>query len=93
MTTLPEMMPVSELRQDAATTIKRLQHSRNPIVITQRGRATAVLMSIESYERDEEERQLLRRLAKGKQEIQDGQGHTLDDVLAEANAILNNKPA
>ena len=93
MTVLPEIIPVSDLRQDAAATLKRLEHSRDPIVITQRGRAAAVLMSVESYERAEQERLLLRRLAKGEQEIQNGQGHDLDDVLADAEALLSDTPA
>lgn len=93
MTALPEIIPVSDLRQDAAATLKRLEHSRDPIIITQRGRATAVLMSIESYERAEEERLLLRRLAKGEQEIRSGHGHALDDVLAETEAFLNHETA
>ncbi|MBF0401108.1 MAG: type II toxin-antitoxin system Phd/YefM family antitoxin [Magnetococcales bacterium] len=93
MPVLPEIIPVTDLRQDAAATIKRLEHSHAPIVITQRGRAAAVLMSIDSYERAEEERLLLRRLAKAEQEIQDDQGHSLDDVLAEATALLTNKSA
>ncbi|MBF0623863.1 MAG: type II toxin-antitoxin system Phd/YefM family antitoxin [Magnetococcales bacterium] len=88
MAILPEMIPVSDLRQDAAATLKRLEHSRDPIVITQRGRAAAVLMSIDTYERGEEERLLLRRLAKGYQEIQSGQGHALEDVLGAAEALL-----
>jgi prevent-host-death family protein len=88
MTVLPEMIPVSDLRQDAASTLKRLEHSRNPIVITQRGRAAAVLMSVESYERSEEERRILMRLAKGEKEIQEGKGRSLEDVLARAGRLL-----
>ena len=93
MAVLPEMIPVSDLRQDAAATLKRLETSNAPIVITQRGRAAAVLMSVESYEYAKEERLLLRRLAKGEQEIQEGKGRDLDDVLASAEALLNGKPA
>ncbi|MBF0420707.1 MAG: type II toxin-antitoxin system Phd/YefM family antitoxin [Magnetococcales bacterium] len=93
MAVLPEMVPVSDLRQDAAATLKRLEHSRDPIVITQRGRAAAVLMGIEAYERGEEERLLLRRLVKGDQEIQSGQGHSLEEVLGEAEAFLHRESA
>ncbi|MBF8274634.1 MAG: prevent-host-death family protein [Magnetococcales bacterium] len=70
MTVLPEMIPVSDLRQDAAATLKRLEYSRDPIVITQREQAAAVRMSIKSYERSEKERQLLLRLLKAENKIQ-----------------------
>ena len=39
-------------------------------------------------ERRERERQVLRLLVRGEQEIAAGDGHDLDDVLAEADAIL-----
>jgi len=91
MAAVPEMIPVSNLHQDAAATLKRLEDSQEPIVITQGGRAAAILMSVESYERAEEERQLLLRLAKGEQEIQNGRGHDLNEVLAKSKALLESK--
>lgn len=55
-----DIIPVTDLRQDAAAALKRVRSSRQPVVITQRGRATAVILSIEAYERSEHERELLR---------------------------------
>ena len=88
MPKVPNIIPVTDLRQDAAAALKRLQASRQPVVITQRGRAAAVLLSIEEYERGEHERQLLRVLARGEQEIAAGKGFDLDAVLAEADTLL-----
>jgi len=39
MSRVPEIVPITDLRQDAAAVIRRLQGSREPMVITQRGRA------------------------------------------------------
>ncbi len=89
---LAAIIPVTDLRQDAAAALKRLKASREPVVITQRGRAAAVLLSVEAYERGERERELLRLLAKGEQEIAAGKGFDLDDVLAEADALLAGGP-
>lgn len=88
MGTLPVMIPVTDLRQDAAAVLKRVQSSPEPLVITQRGRAAAVLLSVDAYERVEHERKLLRDLVRGEQEIAAGVGHDLDDVLAEADTLL-----
>ena len=68
--------------------LKRVRKSRDPVVITQRGRAAAVLLSVDSFERSEQERQLLRALARGDKEIRAGHGHDLDSVLAEADRML-----
>ena len=88
MPKVPDIMPVTDLRQDAAAALKRVRASKEPLVITQRGRAAAVMLSVEAYERGEHERQLLMQLARGEKEIAAGKGHDLDDVLEEADALL-----
>ena len=85
---LANIIPVSELRQDAAKIMKRVRNSREPVVITQRGRAAAVLISVESYEQSEHEKDILRLLAKGEKEIELGEGYELDAVLLEADRLL-----
>ena len=85
---IPDIIPVTDLRQDAASILKRLQDSVDPLVITQRGRAIAVIQSIDTYEKSEHERELLRLLAVGEKEIADGEGHTLTSVFKEADALL-----
>jgi prevent-host-death family protein len=88
MQRVPKIVPVTDLRQDAAAVLKRLRTSAEPLVITQRGRAAAVLISLEAYERSRQERELLRQLARGEKEIGAGGGHSLDAVLREADALL-----
>jgi hypothetical protein len=46
------------------------------------------MLSIEAYERAEYERGLLRVLARGEREIVAGKEHSLNQVLAEADALL-----
>lgn len=88
MATVPEIIPVTDLRQDAAAVLKRVQAAHQPLVITQRGRAAAIMLSVEAYERGEHERQLLRLLVRGEHEITTGTGYDLDEVLAEADTLL-----
>ena len=91
MTRVPKIVPITDLRQDSSAVLKRVRSSREPVIITQRGRAAAVLLSVEEYERTENERQILLLLARGEKEIAQGAGHTLDDVLAEADRLLAGK--
>jgi prevent-host-death family protein len=88
MANVPDIIPITDLRKDAAAALKRVKSSRQPVVITQRGRAAGVLLSLEAYERNEQERQLLHVLARGEQDIKAGKGFDLDEVLAEADALL-----
>lgn len=91
MPKVSDIIPVTDLRQDAAAALKRMRESGRPIVITQRGRAAAVMVSVEAYEASEHERQLLRLLAKGDREIAAGKGYALDAVLADADQLLARK--
>jgi len=88
MSPLPIILPISELRQDAAGVIKRATATHEPVFVTQRGRATAVLMDAASYARGQHELELLRVLARGEAEIAAGVGHSLASVMAEADALL-----
>jgi prevent-host-death family protein len=88
MPKLPRIVPITDLRQDAAAVLERVKDSAEPIVITQRGRAAAVLLSPEVFERSEQERQMLRALARGERDIRKNRGVDLDRVLAEADDIL-----
>ena len=88
MPRLPEIVPITDLRQDSSAVLERVRSSREPVIITQRGRAAAVMVSVEEYERSENERQILLLLARGEKEIAQGKGHKLEDVLAEADRLL-----
>ena len=88
MSKVPNIVPITDLRQDATAIVKRAASSREPVFITQRGRATAVMVSLEAYEHTQHELELLRLLACGEQEIAAGKGYALDVVLAEADSLL-----
>lgn len=89
MAKVPEIIPISDLRQDAAAVLKRVRNSHEPLIVTQRGRAAAVMLSVKSYEQVDYERQLLRQLLRGEREIAAGDGYDIESVLAEADSLLS----
>ncbi|MFP4573139.1 MAG: type II toxin-antitoxin system Phd/YefM family antitoxin [Desulfobacterales bacterium] len=90
---LSNIIPVSDLRQNAARLLKQLKKSDEPLIITQRGRATAVIIWVDAYEKLEREKEILRLLAKGDIEIEAGLGYDLDSVLAEADSLPAGDPS
>lgn len=88
MARLPKIVPITDLRQDSASVLKRVRESNEPVVVTQRGRAAAVLLSVDSFERRERERELLKILARGERDIRDGHVHDFDDVFSEIDSVL-----
>jgi len=88
MSAMPNIVPISELRQDASAIVKRASASGDPVFITQHGRASAVLISAGAYESTQRELEILRILAQGEADIESGVGFDLDVVMAEADALL-----
>jgi prevent-host-death family protein len=84
----PRIVPISDLRAGAAALVKETRQTRTPIFITQHGRATAVLMSIEEYDAADEAamREAIRR---GIAEVDAGvDGYSLDEVMERSKAII-----
>jgi prevent-host-death family protein len=88
MKRVPEILSITDLRQDAAAVVERARSGDEPIVITQRSHAAAVLLGVRAYERMMYEREVLGILAKGETEISDAEGLSVDEVLAEASKLL-----
>ena len=78
-----------KLQKRIPVNIKRVTSSREPVFITQRGRAAAVMVSMEDYENAQHENEILRLLARGEKEIEAGIGYELDEVMKEADKILD----
>ncbi|MBI4285476.1 MAG: type II toxin-antitoxin system Phd/YefM family antitoxin [Chloroflexi bacterium] len=87
MTKPPKIIPVSDLRQKTSDVLKDIA-SGEPIFITQRGRAAAVMVSMKAYEHAQHELDILRLLARGERDIEAGTGYAFDEVLREADHFL-----
>jgi len=88
VSTIPDVIPITDLRRNTAKALDRVKVSGRPLVVTQRGRAVAVMVSVERYEAQEREQEILRCLARGEQEILEDKGHGLREVMKAADRIL-----
>ena len=88
MSILPPIIPVTDFRQDVAGAIRLATASGEPVYLTQRGRATAVLLSRPSYERLRREHEILSRSVVGNFGTPLGAGLTLEEVLARGEQAL-----
>ena len=64
--------PISYVKANAAELIRELGEKREPLVITQNGEAKAVMQDVASYEATQETLALLKILALGNREIEEG---------------------
>lgn len=78
-----QVKPISYLKSHAAEIVKKLSESREPMLITQNGEAKLVVMDVRSYEEHEETLALLKILALGNREIEQGRFRPANDVFAD----------
>lgn len=78
-----QVKPISYLKSHAAEIIRDITESREPMLITQNGEAKLVVMDVRSYEEQEETLALLKLLALGNREIEQGHFRTADEVFAD----------
>jgi prevent-host-death family protein len=67
-----QIKSISYLKANAAEIVRRLAQRRQPLVITQNGEARAVIQDVASYEETQETMALLKILALGNRQIEEG---------------------
>jgi prevent-host-death family protein len=69
------------LKANAAEVVRHLGEQRKPMVITQNGEAKAVIQDVASYEETQETLALLKILALGNRQIEEGRITSALDVV------------
>jgi prevent-host-death family protein len=75
--------PISYLKANAAEVLLELAETREPMIITQHGEAKAVIQDVASFERTQETLALLKMLAMGKRQIDEGKVKPFEQAVAE----------
>lgn len=73
-----DIRPVTYLKTRAAELLSQVNESRHPVVITQKGRAKAVVQDAESYELMRSALAMLKLLAQGETDVK--AGRTVDQA-------------
>jgi len=81
-----QVKSISHLKANAAEILLELAERREPVVVTQNGEAKAVLQDVASYEETQETLALLRLLAIGNREIEDGALKPVSEVVRRLRA-------
>ena len=77
-----QIKPISYLKAHAAEIIRTLGDRQQPLIITQNGEAKVVIQDIDSYENMQETIAMLKLLALGNRQIEDGQVQAAETVIA-----------
>lgn len=86
-----QIKPISYLKAHAAEVVRNLSTQMEPLVITQNGEAKAVMQDIKSYEQTQETMALLKMLALGQRQIDEGKVQPVGDVVAKLRSRSKNR--
>ncbi|MEO1244365.1 MAG: type II toxin-antitoxin system Phd/YefM family antitoxin [Pseudomonadota bacterium] len=76
-----QIKPISYLKAHAAELVRDLNNRQEPLVITQNGEAKAVMLDVKSYEDSQEMLALLKLLAIGNRQVEEGKVRSVDDAF------------
>ncbi|MBZ0137491.1 MAG: type II toxin-antitoxin system Phd/YefM family antitoxin [Planctomycetes bacterium] len=77
-----DVVPLSELRANLAELLKQTQETGRPIVITQHGRGSAVLISADDYSKLLDQLEYARAVTRGAASIAAGKGAPHKEAVA-----------
>jgi len=77
-----DIQPLSEFRANAASMIEKIKKEHRPLVITQHGKSSAVLLDVSDYEQMIDTIELLQEINQARQEIEDGKGLEHKEVMS-----------
>ena len=72
---------ISCVKANAADLIRELGENREPLIITQNGEAKAVMQEVAAYEQDQETLALLKILALGRRQVEEGRTVPADEAF------------
>ncbi len=72
---------ISYVKANAADLIRELGENREPLIITQNGEAKAVMQDVAAYEQDQETLAMLKILALGRRQVEEGRTVPADEAF------------
>lgn len=69
-----DIQPLSAFRANAASIIQKAKNDHRPVVITQHGKGSAVLLDVSDYENMVDTIELLQEVNRARQELDQGKG-------------------
>jgi prevent-host-death family protein len=86
-----QVQPISYLKANAAAVLRELALHQNPLIITQNGEAAAVLQDVASYEKNQETMALLKILALGNAQVEQGKVLGVDAAFEKVRKLVQEK--
>jgi len=77
-----KIQPISYLKTNTSDVVKQVLETQDPVAITVNGRVQAIVQDAASYQKTQDQIAMLRLLALGRKQVDEGQVIDHDDVVA-----------
>jgi len=81
-----DIRSLSDFRANAASYIERVKTKHRPLVLTQHGKSSAVLIDVEDYQKLLDKVQLLEELSTARKELDSGEGISQEEFFSKLRA-------
>lgn len=87
-----DVKPITYLKNNAASLVRKVAENRRPVTITQNGEAKAVLIDVETYDRWQDALALMKIISQGEADISSGRTVTQGQAFARAARAIDETP-
>ena len=88
--TLPDVRPVSDLRQNMAEVMESIDTEKRPVILTKHGRGRYILLSIEEYNRINAANLIYKAIDEGIADIEAGRVSDFREFAQQLRGEINN---
>lgn len=75
-----DIVPISDLKVNPGRIVSQVGKTSRPVLLTNRGRGIAIVLSLKHYEKETEEREFLRAVVQGVMDLEEGREVSLAEV-------------
>lgn len=75
-----DIVALKDIKINPGKVVKQVEKTHRPVLLTNRGRGVAVIQSVDDYEAQIEERDLLKAILKGLDDVEQGRVMDLESV-------------
>lgn len=81
-----DIRSLSDFRANAASYLERIKSKRRPLILTQHGKSSAVIIDVEDYQKLLDKVQLLEEISTARKELENGKGISQGEFFSELRA-------
>ena len=85
---IKNIRPLTDFRNNMKEYISELKTNKKPIILTQHGKGTAVLLDAEKYQELQDQIDFMRKVALGLDDVKNNRIHPFSEAISEIDDII-----